>query len=132
MFDPWTLLAEKYPHVQVVTARLRGVSAITNGTDLIVLDDRLLQVEQRCTLTHELVHVELGHTVCQPPAIERAVRTHTARLLIDERDLAAAQSWARHDHELADELHVTPQVLRDRLADLRNPATAPIPVVHIV
>lgn len=132
MFDPWALLAEKYPRIQVVTARLERVSGLTNGTDVIWLDDRLLQVEQRCTLTHEIVHVELGHTTCQPPASERMVRIQTARLLIDERDLVAASSWARDEHELADELHVTPHVLRDRIHDLRNPATQPVPVVHIV
>lgn len=43
---------------------------------------RQLQPERRCTLTHELIHIECGHSGCQPPAVELEVRVEAARRLI--------------------------------------------------
>lgn len=87
----------------------------TNG-EHIWLDKRLLQVERRCAVTHEMVHVALGHTDCQPEASEARVRRITAEKLITTWQLADAVSWAMSTAEMADELWVTPDVLRDWLA----------------
>lgn len=78
------------------------------------MDPRLNQVERRCVLTHELVHLEHGHRGCQPPAVEIAVRREAARRLVRMEHLAAALPWAQDCDELADELWVTPMVLADR------------------
>lgn len=87
----------------------------TNGVDIIWMDKRLDQVERRCTLTHELIHIEREHTGCQPASVELEVRMETARRLIPIEDLASALRWSNRAYELADELWVTPSVLADRL-----------------
>lgn len=75
------------------------------------------QVQGRCTIAHERVHLDRGHNGCQPPAVEESVRREVARWLIpDVRALADAMAWASgHVDEAADELWVTSVVLQDRL-----------------
>lgn len=90
----------------------------TNGVDIIWMDKRLDQVERRCTLTHELIHIERNHTGCQPASVELEVSMETARRLIPIDDLANALRWSNRPHELADELWVTHNVLTDRLRGL--------------
>jgi citrate lyase beta subunit len=90
----------------------------TNGIDIIWMDKRLDQVERRCTLTHELIHVERKHTGCQLAAVELEVSMETARRLIPIADLANALQWSTRPYELADELWVTQNVLTDRLRGL--------------
>lgn len=118
MFDPWVELA-KYPHIEVRVERLNGsVAGLTNGTDLIWLDDRLNQVERRCVLAHELVHLFMQHTSCQPLMTELIVCQRAARKLITLEALSRVLPWAMCLNEAADELAVTPQTLRDRLQSL--------------
>lgn len=131
MFHPWRAL-RALSHVVVVWVRPHAdAPAGTNGRDVVWIDPRLLQVERRCVLTHELVHLEHGHDGCQPPAIEHAVRARAARLLITHEQLAEALPWSAVLEELADDLWVTPMVLTDRLAGLtpaeRSDLTARIP-----
>ena len=87
----------------------------TNGLDIIWMDKRLDQVERRCTLAHELIHIERQHIGCQPAAVEEGVRAEAARRLISTEDLANALRWSTAPLEVADELWVTPEVLEDRL-----------------
>lgn len=96
----------------------------TNGADVIWLDPRLSQVERRCVLTHELVHLEYGHRGCQPATVEHVVRVRTAERLVELADLAAAVKWTVDPDELAEELWVTPMVLQDRVAALSPPEVA--------
>lgn len=98
-----------------------GAPGRTNGTDIIWLDKRLNQVERRCALTHELIHLERRHTGCQPHSVEVDVRAEAARRLIQLDHLIAGLRWARSFAELADELWVTEDVLRDRLDHLADP-----------
>jgi len=95
-----------------------GIPGRTNGRDVIWLDKRLSQVERRCALTHELIHIERSHFGCQPPAIEARVCAETARRLIPLDLLAKALTWSPYAHELADELWVTQEVLQDRFNHL--------------
>lgn len=90
--------------------------AVTDG-DTIWLHDRLLQVERRCALAHELVHVERG-TDCVDDMEETRVRRITAQRLIDTGDLINALKWGHDMGEVADELWVTPEVLHDRIKAL--------------
>ena len=118
MFHPWRALREM-THVVVEWIRPHPrAPGATNGADVIWLDPRLSQVERRCVLTHELVHLEYGHRGCQPPAVEQAVRVRTAERLVELEDLAAAVKWTVDPDELAEELWVTPMVLQDRVAAL--------------
>ncbi|MCC3277484.1 ImmA/IrrE family metallo-endopeptidase [Arthrobacter sp. zg-Y20] len=117
MFDPWLVLRGQ-PHIRLEWATLEGRVGETNGVDLIRLDTRLLQVERRCVLTHELVHVAAAHRGCQPVTVERGVRRRCSELLIHVQDLRRELRWARSMGELAAELWVTERVLEDRLTHL--------------
>lgn len=92
-----------------------GIRGATNGTSAIWMEPRLLQVERRCTLAHELAHVDLGHTSCDDAKAEQAACRRTARQLISWDALVDVFKWAHNAHEAADELWVTPEVLEDRL-----------------
>lgn len=119
MFDPWGLL-RSLVHVTISWGIMPdGSPGRTNGTDIIWLDRRLHQAERRCTVTHELIHIELGHDGCQQAAVEMKVRAETARRLIPIEALCKHLAWARSIQELAEELWVTPEVAQDRLRTLR-------------
>lgn len=112
MINPWAVLP---PHITVHHTPLDRLSAVTDGSATIWLDDRLTETEQRCALTHELVHVDFGHVGHQPESIERKVRERTARLLIPFERLYRVRHWQGRPDTLAEDLEVTPDVLRDRL-----------------
>ncbi|NUP74612.1 MAG: ImmA/IrrE family metallo-endopeptidase [Sinomonas sp.] len=118
MFSPWGALRE-LTHVTLhFIVMPDGAPGRTDGRARIWLDKRLQQAERRCALTHELVHLEWGHTSCQGPRVERRVREETARRLIGLNQLAEAYRWTQHPAELAEELWVTVEVVRDRLEHL--------------
>lgn len=121
IYHPWRVLGRHWPHVALEhTDDLPpGRRADTNGTDEIRMRRRLLQVERRCSLTHELIHLEHGHTGACSPGHEAGVDREAARRLIPWERLLAAVRWARSESELADELWVTVHVLRARVAELR-------------
>ncbi|MGN7213312.1 ImmA/IrrE family metallo-endopeptidase [Brachybacterium paraconglomeratum] len=103
IYYPWRDLARQWPHVMLEhTDELPpGHLADTNGVDEIRMRRRLLQVERRCSLTHELIHLEHGHTGTCSPATEAAVDEEAARRLIPWGQLLAAVRWARSEEELA-------------------------------
>lgn len=121
IYHPWRVLGRHWPYVVVEhTDDLPpGHQADTNGVDEIRMRRRLLQVERRCSLTHELIHLEHGHTGACTPAVEAAVDEEAARRLIPWERLLAAVRWARSESELADELWVTDRILHARVAELR-------------
>jgi len=112
------------PHITVIWAELDQVSALTDGVSIIWLDRRLLQVEKRCSLTHELIHIELSHTSRQSLRVELQVRAETARRLIPLDELLRHKRWALSLEELADCLWVTTRVLGDRIDNLTAPEQA--------
>lgn len=114
---PWRDLAA-LTHVVVHWRDLHtGTWGATNGLDRIWLDKRLLQVERRCTLAHELEHIRRGHRGCQPPVVEQRVAHAAARYLLpDPHQVADALVWAGGCvDEAADELWVDPPTLEARL-----------------
>lgn len=118
MFHPWGIL-RKLAHIRLSWVLMPDlVPGRTNGVDIIWMDKRLDQVERRCTLTHELIHIERHHTGCQPASVELQVCLETARRLIPIEALAASLRWSTWPAELSDELWVTQDVLRDRLRGL--------------
>lgn len=106
-------------HLQVVADLPDGVRALTDGERAVWLRAGMSQVQRRCTIAHELVHLRRQHRGCQPPAVEAAVRREVARrLLPDVHHLAEELAWAHSMAEAADALWVTRQVLGDRLEAL--------------
>ncbi|MDU1122917.1 MAG: ImmA/IrrE family metallo-endopeptidase [Dermabacter sp.] len=99
-------------------ARLDGQCGETNGRDLIRLDKRLLQVERRCTLAHEFVHLEAGEGRACSAAREREVDRIAAARLISLETLVEAARWTRGPVELAEELWVTRSMLEARCETL--------------
>ncbi|SEE24732.1 protein of unknown function [Arthrobacter alpinus] len=130
MFDPWGTL-RRLTHIHVSFVRMPdGAPGRTDGLRVIWLDKQLQQVERRCALAHELVHIELGHDGCQRPCIEHEVRVVTARNLIPIGNLCQHAAWARSVQELAEELWVTADVLTDRLGSLTADETAQLSLVE--
>lgn len=116
-FHPWRALRNR-PEVALHLVELpEGILGATDG-ERIWLDRRQRQAQRRCTLTHELEHLERGHTGCQPPAIEAQVEAAAARKLIPLVALAEAIVWASCEAELAQDLWVDVAMVRARLASL--------------
>lgn len=120
IYHPWRILREDWAHVEVehIDDLPAGRRADTNGVDEIRMRQRLLQVERRCSLAHELVHLERSDTGACPPAVEAEVNREAARRLISWEQLLAAVQWARSEEELAEELWVTVKILRARAETL--------------
>ncbi|MGW8936025.1 hypothetical protein [Gordonia terrae] len=74
----------------------------------------MTQVERRCTLTHELLHIEM------PDADEETIERETARRLITLPQLVDAFRWLRHPDvaELAEHLWVDEQTACVRMENL--------------
>ena len=119
MHGAWGMLRDLAPQMSLIFAMLPdGISGLTDGRSRIWLDARLDEVERRCALMHELLHVEHGHTGCQGPRAERRVRMEAARRLIAFERLLESYRWCHGPTELAEELSVTREVLADRLEGL--------------
>ena len=106
----WTLTFADLPHGR------RGVTDCWART--VALDSRLRQVERRCVICHELVHIERGPLPDDDRLAAReesAVEREVARRLIELQPLGEALAWSRHISEAADALWVTEDVLRSRL-----------------
>jgi hypothetical protein len=121
-YDPWRALGE-CEGVRLVVADLPGTlrGQIDFATRTITLHPRLLPVERRCTLAHELVHLERGPVLVRlTPREERIVATIAARRLLPIEALADALRWSDDPHVLADELAVDVRTVRVRLATLSD------------
>jgi len=92
-----------------------GVAARTDGVN-IWIDDRLNEIQERCAILHEEIHVELGHSTVQPEAVEFAVRYETAKRLLPEMTGCKGDTLAA----AARNKQVTRQVLMDRAATLTD------------
>jgi hypothetical protein len=121
-WNPWRHLAFFYPHVTVIThqelpERMWGLRA----GDLIWLCRKLTQTRRRCTLAHEIVHLERGEAPADPVTQareERAVAELAARRLITIEQLADGLSWTQDPAELAEHLWVDAPTLRARMSGL--------------
>lgn len=116
MYHPWRHLQRAWWHVDVdhVDDIADDRLGETDGIQLIRLRRRQLQVERRCTLTHELIHLERGDEGECSPATEAEIDREAARRLIPWDFLIAAVRWAHSEEELADELWVSVKILRAR------------------
>lgn len=117
-FHPWRAIRALIDVTVLFEAEPGRRGSWCARTRTIRIHPRALQVERRCTATHELVHVELGHAGCQDEATELAVRKEAARRLIRLPALADALMWTRDLAEQADELWVDVPTLQVRLQHL--------------
>lgn len=102
----------------------------TNGADVIVMNPDQLQVERRCTLAHELAHIELGHIGGCSGREETDAARMAARWLIDMGDLLSALQWTENFQEAADCLWVDEPTLMARLDGLTAAERAQIVRLH--
>ncbi|WP_091125510.1 hypothetical protein [Nocardioides terrae] len=117
--DPWRRLQEQ-PHVRLVSHEGGAMGWADHVRQTVSLRAGMTWAERRCTLLHELLHLDRGP---QPPGLrakdEEAVRRQTAReLLPDVRAIGEALAWAPCLSEAAEELGVDVFVLRKRLRHL--------------
>lgn len=102
-----------------------GYAGMTDGVDVWV-DDRLNGIQLTCTLLHELIHIERGHTGHQTEVVEMGVRYETARRLLPLDRLVGTCKEAATLGEAAEALSVTRYVLMDRSAFLSDQDVAAV------
>lgn len=91
-YDPWRQLHEQWPEIAVRTQPMPGRLLGWIRYPVIALRAGTTAAQRRCTLAHEIVHLERGITECGPWAAheERQVHAIAARRLITLDDLACA------------------------------------------
>ncbi|MDD9207860.1 ImmA/IrrE family metallo-endopeptidase [Georgenia sp. 10Sc9-8] len=129
LFHPWRRLRQS-PHIDVAWWPMAGRLGATNGRDVIVLHPGQSQVLRRCTVAHELAHVELGHTGGCTGTEERHARQLAARWLITMEQLLDALRWSEELQEVAEELWVDTDTLNARLDALTAAGRAQIVALY--
>jgi Zn-dependent peptidase ImmA (M78 family) len=122
-YDPWRDLRDNWPELRVVIEPMRGRLLGELRYPVIALRAGTTAAQRRCTLAHELVHLERGIRDCGPWAEreERYVHAEVARRLIATDDLARAIRDVGGTHDIAAvaaALDVDRQTLRVRLAQV--------------
>lgn len=121
-WHPWRTLRNEHTEVEV-SCRYRlpdQIMGVQRGPR-VWLNRILTQAERRCTLTHELVHVERGVLPLRGLAAvreERAVDEISARRLITLAALIEGLRWTRELRELAEHLWVDEPTLQTRMNTL--------------
>ena len=122
MYHPWRRFRVEAQWALRVAHLPRGrMGYVDLRAHAVVIDRTLLQVERRCTIAHELVHIERGPVPADPwlgLREERAVEREAAKRLIGLDALADALAWSAWPDEVADELWVDVQTLNARVAGL--------------
>lgn len=113
---PWRRLREM-AHVTLEWHDGGPMGLTTHSTATVSLRRGMTWEERRCTVQHELIHIERGPT---PRGLrekdEEHVRRETAlRMVPDIRPVGDAIAWALSEQEAAEELGVDLPVLRYRL-----------------
>jgi hypothetical protein len=125
-YDPWRDLAEKWPEISLVVEPMTGLMLGELRYPVIALRAGTSAAQRRCTLAHELVHLERGVRDCGPWAAREELQVHreVARRLVTSPDLAAAIRALGSTEDiaaLAQALDVDVQTARLRL-ELVTPA----------
>jgi hypothetical protein len=91
-YDPWHDLAVNWPDVEVVIEPMGGRLLGVLRYPVIALRAGTSAAQRRCTLAHEIVHLERGVGDCAPWSGREELHVHreVARRLIPIADLAAA------------------------------------------
>lgn len=122
-YDPWQDLAVHWPDVEVRIEPMTGTLLGVLAYPVIMLRAGTSAAQRRCTLTHEIVHLERGVDDCGPWSAreEQLVHREVARRLIPLPALTAAARELGADGDvtrLAQALAVDRETLRYRLAAL--------------
>jgi hypothetical protein len=109
--NPWRVLRGAWP----MTLEWANLPAGERGRiyprlSVMLLDPRLGQAEQRCTVAHDLAHWILDHDTCTDrrsgTRTEREAEHFAARWLVDLEQYVLANQWSAHDIEIAEELWI--------------------------
>jgi hypothetical protein len=121
-WNPWRHIGENYPHITVIRHHeLPGTLWGLQFANQIWLCRRLDQARRRCTLAHEIVHLERGPVPVDAVGLakeERIVSQLAAQRLIPLTDLVDALRWTREPNQLAEVLWVDVPTLRARMESL--------------
>lgn len=125
-YNPWADLALNWPEIEVRIQAMRGMLLGTLRYPVISLRAGTSAAQRRCTLAHEIVHLERGAGDCGQWAAREELLVHAeaARRLCRLDDLAAAirALGGQPDYgALAEALDVDRQTLALRL-DRLTPA----------
>lgn len=116
MYDPWEGVP---PGWAVTRAAITTRGYCDHSRRLIVINVGLSRAEERCTLTHEIVHAERGPVPAHHAAREeRVVDAEAARRLIPLDALLETLGWACCPAEAAEALGVDVPTLLTRIAAL--------------
>src|SRR5690606_8709146 len=62
-YSPWDDAAERHPDIHIERWDISPARGVWVASERVILLDRGLDhTERRCTLAHELAHIDLGHT----------------------------------------------------------------------
>lgn len=122
-YDPWRDAAERHPDVVIRrTDCLPAFGAWIEAARVILVEQSLERPARNSVLAHEVAHLDLGHRMTGDGWFDRRQERQADRLaarrLVTFEALADALTWALTEDEIADYLHVTPDVVRLRFADL--------------
>lgn len=124
-YDPWVDLRENWPHLHVVVEPMAGRLLGELRYPVIALRAGTTAAQRRCTLTHEIVHLERGVRDCGPwnGREERHVHAEVARRLVSTeqfvravREVGGIQGGPADVLRLAHALDVDRETMRVRLA----------------
>lgn len=122
-YDPWLDAQQNWPDVQIVIERMTGdlLGEVRDDGRLIALRAGTSAAQRRCTLTHELVHLERGITDCGRWADREELQVHTTvalRLITPAELVAALRDLGGSDDRpaLAQLLEVDSETLQLRLS----------------
>ena len=115
----WSTLLAAHPDTDVwpTNSLPPTVLGCTDGSSIWLAVEQTV-AEARCTLVHELIHLERGHSTCQPPDVEADVAREAAQRLLPIDELADALAQTRSEFAAAKMLWVDVDTLRTRLASL--------------
>nr|WP_256979953.1 hypothetical protein [Rhodococcus sp. 15-1154-1] len=124
-YHPWRHLRDHHPHIHV-TYPDGGTGCLGRWTkDGIEINRTSTQRERRCTLGHEIVHVERGPMPEDRMLAlkeERIVDRIAANRLIELDQLIDVLAWNRYrvDDETAEDLFVDLRTLKIRVENLTD------------
>lgn len=123
-YHPWRHLRAQQSWTFVTAELPEHRRAQTDWTTrTVTIAKGLTQAKRRCSLAHELVHMERGPVAADARTAareERLVEAIMARRMIELRDLGEALAWSQYPADVADELWVDGPTLRARLDNLTD------------
>jgi hypothetical protein len=101
-YDPWRDLQQNWPEVEVVVEPMAGRLLGELRYPVIALRAGTSAAQRRCTLAHELVHLERGTRDCGPWSAREELLVHAAaaRRLIAPGALGRAIRELGGDHDV--------------------------------